>query len=87
MHLKNIITKTTKRKKKLIIIFAIITLPTFYGFTTLPASDVYICISKTASKYHYSKNCKGLNRCTHTISKVSKSDAKSRGYSLCGWED
>jgi hypothetical protein len=73
--------------KKLIIILVIITLPSFYGFATLTGSDVYIYVSKTASKYHYSQNCKGLSRCTHTISKVSLTDAKSRGYSLCGWED
>lgn len=73
--------------KKLIIILIIITLPTFYGFTTLTAGDVYICVSKTASKYHYSQDCKGLSRCSHTISKVSLTDAKTRGYTLCGWED
>lgn len=49
--------------------------------------DVYICVSKTASKYHYCKSCKGLSACTHTISKVSLDDAKKSGYSLCGWED
>jgi hypothetical protein len=73
--------------KKLIILLAIISLPTSYGFTTLVLSDVYICVSKTASKYHFSQNCKGLSRCTHTISKVTVKDAKSKGYSLCGWED
>jgi hypothetical protein len=50
-------------------------------------SDVYICVSKTASKYHLSESCKGLSRCTHTISKVSLSDANKRGYTLCGFED
>ncbi|PIF62666.1 hypothetical protein CLV00_2318 [Flavobacterium sp. 11] len=72
--------------KKLIITLVIITLPALCGFTTLTGSDVYICVSKTASKYHYSQNCKGLNRCKHTSSKVSLSDAKNRGYSLCGLE-
>jgi hypothetical protein len=48
---------------------------------------VYICVSKTASKYHLSGNCKGLSRCTHTVSKVTLKEAKNRGYSLCGWED
>lgn len=72
--------------KKLIIILVIITLPTLYGFRTLVLSDVYICVSKTASKYHYSENCKGLKRCTHTISKVSLSDAKSRGMVDVAWK-
>ncbi|TDD75266.1 hypothetical protein [Flavobacterium caseinilyticum] len=73
--------------KKLILVLLMVILPSFYGFKTLSDNDVYICISKTASKYHYSQNCKGLSRCTHTISKVSVKDAKNRGYSLCGWED
>ncbi|PKH69146.1 hypothetical protein CXF59_01130 [Flavobacterium sp. ALD4] len=68
-------------------ILGITTLPTLHGFKTLTASDIYICVSNTASKYHYSQNCRGLIRCTHTISKVSLTNAKSRGYSLCGWED
>ncbi len=49
-------------------------------------TDVYICVSKTASKYHLSETCKGLSRCTHTISKVTLKEAKSSGYKLCGWE-
>jgi uncharacterized membrane protein len=76
-----------KMMKKLIITIVIISLPTIYGFTTLAGSEVYICVSKTASKYHFSQNCKGLSRCTHTITKVSLTDAKAKGYSLCGWED
>lgn len=56
--------------------------------TRQTSSDVYICVSKTASKYHYSKSCRGLSACTHTISKVTLNDAKNKGYkSLCGWED
>lgn len=51
------------------------------------SGDVYICVSKTASKYHYSESCRGLGACKHTISKVSLSEAKKSGYSLCGWED
>lgn len=51
------------------------------------ANAVFICVSKSASKYHFSENCKGLSRCTHKISKVSLAEAKSAGYTLCGWED
>jgi hypothetical protein len=50
-------------------------------------SDVYICFSKGAKKYHYNKFCKGLTNCKHTIKKVSLSEAKELGLSLCGWED
>lgn len=50
-------------------------------------SDVYICFSKGAKKYHYNKFCIGLTNCKHTIKKVSLSEAKELGLSLCGWED
>ncbi|HEY4206250.1 MAG TPA: hypothetical protein VGM31_05550 [Puia sp.] len=36
---------------------------------------VYICNSSGAYAYHSSKNCRGLNRCTHEILKVTLSDA------------
>ncbi len=54
--------------------------------TNTSSSDVYICISKTASKYHLSESCKGLSRCTHQVKKTSKDEAKRLGYTLCGWE-
>jgi hypothetical protein len=49
--------------------------------------EVYICDSKSATKYHFSENCRGLNNCKHTIVKVTLSKAKSSGRTLCGWED
>jgi len=49
---------------------------------------VYVCVSETAKKYHYSKNCRGLNACTHEVRKVSITDAKKKySRTLCGWED
>jgi hypothetical protein len=36
---------------------------------------VYICNSSGAYAYHSSKTCRGLNRCTHEILKVTLSDA------------
>ena len=61
----------------------------FLLFTSfnLMESDVNICFSKGAKKYHYNKFCKGLNNCKHTIKKVSLSEAKELGLSLCGWVD
>ncbi|MFV8328296.1 hypothetical protein [Flavobacterium sp. ZS1P14] len=55
--------------------------------TSKDGDTVYICVSKTASKYHLAESCKGLNRCTHTVSKVTVKEAINMGYSLCGWED
>lgn len=50
-------------------------------------SKVFICVSKGATKYHYKENCRGLNSCKHDIKKVSISEAKGNGLTLCGWED
>ena len=58
----------------------------FTSFNSIE-SDVYICVSKGAKKYHYYKSCKGLSNCKHTIKKVSLSEARDIGLSLCGWED
>ncbi len=49
---------------------------------------VYICYSTTAKKYHYTKNCRGLNACKHDVKEVSLKDAKEKySRTLCGWED
>jgi hypothetical protein len=49
--------------------------------------SVYVCDSKTSVAYHAIKNCKGLNKCTHEIIKVSKAEAvdvyKKRACKLC----
>lgn len=42
------------------------------------STDVYICNSTTASVYHSSKTCKGLDKCTHEIKEVSKEDAEKK---------
>ena len=58
-----------------------------FGFSK-QEKQVYICVSETASKYHYKKDCGGLKKCTHTIKKVSLSSAKDDyKRKLCGWED
>jgi hypothetical protein len=56
--------------------------------TTFPIENsVYICNSSGAYAYHSSTNCSGLNRCTHTIIKVSVKDAvekyRRRACKLC----
>jgi hypothetical protein len=57
------------------------------NFQSYVATDVYICDSKGAKKYHYSKTCRGLSTCKHEIVKKSKSAAQNLGLTLCGWED
>jgi len=47
------------------------------------ADSVWICVSPTGHKYHNDRDCRGLNRCTHEIRKVSKTQAIKMGYSSC----
>lgn len=38
---------------------------------------VYICDSRTAYVYHTGRSCRGLNRCSHGVLRVSITDAKN----------
>lgn len=69
-------------KKNILLLFIFV----FTSFTSLE-SDVYICVSKGAKSYHFTKTCKGLSNCKHTIKKITLSEAKDLGLTLCGWED
>ena len=57
----------------------------FYSFAV--ETQVYICKTKSSKKYHYSKSCRGLSRCSTTIEGVTIKKAKALGRTLCGWED
>lgn len=50
-------------------------------------TKVFICGNKGAKKYHYKEDCRGLSNCKHDVKKVSISEAKGYGLTLCGWED
>jgi len=67
--------------RKLFLAFILLSL------TSFSVSDVYICVSPGAKKYHYNENCRGLSNCKHEIKKISKSSAIEKGLNLCGWED
>lgn len=44
--------------------------------THVVAKDsVYVCNSNTSVAYHSSQNCRGLNRCTHKVIKVTQKEA------------
>jgi len=49
-----------------------------YKATTKTEDSAYICYSNTSYAYHSSPNCSGLNRCTHTIIKVSVKEATGK---------
>lgn len=72
-----------------LLLFGLYTANTAAPHTTYPASAktedlVYICYSNTSYAFHSSPNCRGLNRCTHKIIKVSKKDAvASYGKRAC----
>ncbi|WP_010180999.1 hypothetical protein [Aquimarina agarilytica] len=55
--------------------------------TIKTTTEVYICKGKGSKRYHFSPNCRGLNSCTTKIYKVSKSEARKIGRTICGWED
>ena len=69
--------------KTLIILLFLFTI----NFQSIVVTDVYVCDSKGAKKYHLSKDCRGLSNCKHDIVKKSKTDAQNLGLTLCGWED
>lgn len=54
---------------------------------TTTYQDVFICASKNGKKYHFSSTCRGLNACKASIKKLSLSDARKKGKTICGWED
>ena len=49
--------------------------------------EVYICKGTSSKRYHYVSNCRGLSNCSTDIYKVTLSEAKELGRTLCGWED
>ena len=48
-----------------------------------PVQYVYICVSRSAHKYHRDRDCRGLAHCTHEIDKVTLSQAIKLGYTAC----
>ncbi len=49
-------------------------------------TDVYVCNSPGARKFHYSSGCRGLRNCTYKVIKKTKKQAEKEGKTLCGWE-
>ena len=50
-------------------------------------STVYVCTGPSSKKYHFTKSCRGLSRCSKDIVKVTIGKAKEMKRTLCGWED
>lgn len=58
----------------------------FVSCASVKESQVYICKSQIAAKYHYSETCDGLNNCKHEVSHVKIENAQKLGYKLCDFE-
>lgn len=71
-------------KKKTLIMLAFISC--FLLSFKQQSSKVYVCSNGKVGKYHYSSGCRGLSNCSYAIKAMSISAAKSKGYTLCGWE-
>ena len=68
--------------KKLLLLSAFVFLTSFYADT-----DVYLCDTKGGKKYHFKKDCQGLSNCKGQIIKVTLTEAKEKGKTICGYED
>ena len=45
---------------------------------------VYVCTGPMSKKYHATKDCRGLNKCSEDIIAVSLEKAKNMGRGPCG---
>lgn len=48
-----------------------------------PENGVYICNGPNSKVYHRSNTCKGLNRCSTQITKLTLSSATAKGRRAC----
>jgi len=55
--------------------------------TCTDSKYVYICKSNDAKKYHLKETCRGLSTCQFKVVKITVTEAKSQGKTLCSWED
>lgn len=58
-----------------------------YSLSIQPETDVYLCNGKYSKRYHYKSRCQGLKNCSTTIERTTLTEARSRGRTLCGYED
>lgn len=54
-----------------------------FAYHTSSGDKVYVCVSPTAKKFHSSKSCPGLQKCTHEIKEMTKVAAEKSGYTVC----
>ncbi|RZK41174.1 MAG: hypothetical protein EOO90_12255 [Pedobacter sp.] len=49
-------------------------------------TDVYLCDSPNAIRYHLTTKCRGLSNCSYKTIKTTVQKAKKEGRTLCKWE-
>lgn len=52
-------------------------------FTASGDTYVYICTGPQSKKYHKTENCRGLNKCSGSIKKITLDEAKQIGRTPC----
>ena len=53
-------------------------------FHKVDVAYVYICTGPKSKRYHSTKDCNGLNKCSESIEKVTLAKAKEMGRDACG---
>ena len=85
--IKQTAMKVTKILKTFIAILAVATLAAFgspTSYEAVPSAEyVYICTGPQSKRYHKTKNCKGLDRCSKEVIKVTKAFAEEKGRTPC----
>jgi len=44
---------------------------------------VYVCLGRSAKRYHSVRDCKGLSRCSREVCEVTVEDAEDNGKTPC----
>ena len=74
-----------KLKTKLLLLLSVLILTSFQQIPT--PTYVYICTGPNSECYHKINTCRGLNKCSTEIKKITKDDAvnkyKRRACKIC----
>lgn len=61
----------------------IATMPGNPVYTEASSGSMWICGGPKSKRYHSTRNCSGLKRCSRTPRKISLSEARARHYTPC----
>ena len=67
-------------------IILLLVLFSFNQIKSTKTTTVYICSSNNAKKYHQNPNCRGLSNCQFKVVKMTLAAVRSKGMTLCKWE-